>query len=816
MESLLQDLRFGVRILLRSPGITVSVIVALMLGIGANAAMFSVVDALLLHPLRYSDPGTLAVIWDRDAQGTVRNASAANYLDWREQAKSFSDLAAWRGASFVITGGDRPEQVLGANVTANFFRTLGVKPILGRTFLADEDGLVNPASASKVAVIGSRFWQESLGSDPNVLGREIKLNGTSYAIIGVAPAGFQFMSRAHQIWIPISINRQNRDYHYLAVVGRLKTKREAATAEMSTIARSLDQAYPKTNKGWTIEVDDLLEWLINRTFRTRLLLLFGAVGLVLLIACTNIASLLLARSATRNREVAVRISLGATRQRITRQLLTESVLLAVAGGAAGIGLAWWLIRMAPGFIPPNTIPTTAPIELSRLVVLFTVAITAVTGVLFGIAPALAATRADLQSALKDSSRGSTGGRAKQRFRQAMVAAEVAVALMLLASAGLMIESLLKMNQVDLGFDPRHVLTLRLFLPAAKYDSAKALRFHRQAVERIAALPGVQSVTVASNLPVERAITMEVPFDLLSSPPRDQGERPGVGYVSISDGYLRTLGIPLRRGRAFTEADTSTAPPVVILNEAFVDRYFPNENPVGKRILLNRPVLGGNGFEDTIQPEIVGVIGNVKLDNLFARTDPILYVPHAQNVWSTVSYFALRTNAQSVADAASLTTAIRRALADLDKDQPIDQLGSFDQVLANRFAEPRFQTELMGAFAVVALLLAIVGIYGVNAYSVMQRRNEIGLRMALGATPGQVLNDILKQGMLLTAIGITIGIAGALAIASLLKSVLVGVSATDPLTLAGVSLVLALVAAAACYVPARKATHIDPAIALRQE
>jgi predicted permease len=811
MESLLQDLRFGFRILMRSPGITLAVILALTLGIGANGAMFSLVDALLLHPLRYDDPGTLALVFDRDPGGVAQSASPANFIDWRK-AKSFSDLAAWRGGSYVITGGDRPEQVFGASVTANFFKTLGVKPILGRTFLPDEDGIDNPASASKVAMIGARFWQENFGSDPNVLGRQINLNGIPYAIIGVTPPEAQFMSRQPRVWIPLIVNRQNRDYHSLLVVGRLRTRREVAGAEMATLADSLAREYPKSNKGWGIVVDDLMEWVINRGFRTRLLLLFGAVGLVLLIACTNIASLLLARSAARNREVAVRVSLGATRARLTRQLLTESILLACAGGAAGIGLAWWLIRIAPAVLPPTALSTAAPIELNRLVVLFSVAITVITGVLFGIAPALAATRFDIQSSLKDSSRGSTGGPAKQRFRQMMVAAEVAVALMLLAGAGLMIESLQNMNQIDLGFDPRHVLTLRLFLPSAQYDAAKAFRFQTQALDRIAALPGVQSVTLASNLPLERAVTMEVPFDLPNAPSRELAERPGVGYISISTDYLKTLAIPVKRGRTFTDADNRNAPPVAMVNEAFVERYFPGQNPVGQRLLLNRPILGGTGFEESVFPEIVGVIGNVKLDNLLARTDPLLYVPQAQNVWSSVSYFAVRT----AMEGGSLAPAIRRSLMELDKDEPVDQLGSFDQILVSHMAEPRFQTQLMGAFALVALLLAIVGIYGVNAYAVEQRRNEIGLRMALGATPGQVLGEILKQGMRLTAIGIAIGLAGAVAIASLLKSVLVGVSATDPMTLGGVALLLALVAATACYIPARRATHIDPAIALRQE
>jgi putative ABC transport system permease protein len=810
MESVLQDLRFGFRILLRSPGISAAVIFALALGIGANAAMFGVVDALLLHPLRYNDPSTLALLFERDAQGVTRQVSAANFLDWRK-ARSFTELAAWRASSSVITGGDRPEQIAGATVTWNFFRTLGVKPLLGRTFLPDEDGLDNPAAASKVAVIGARFWQENLGGDPNVLGRNINLNGVSYVIVGVAPLGFQFL-RPHQIWIPLTLNRQNRDYHNLIVIGRLRARREIAVAEMSTMARALDQDYPKTNKGWTIEVDDLLEWLINRDFRTRLLLLFGAVGLVLLIACTNIASLLLARSAARKREVAVRISLGATRARLTRQLLTESLLLACAGGVAGIGLAWWLIHIAPGVVPPNAMPTAAPIELNRLVILFTLAITMLTGIIFGIAPALSASRSELQTALRDSSRGSTAGRSKQRFRQITVIAEVAVAFVLLASAGLMTESLRKMNDVEFGFNPKNVLTLRLLLPTANYDAAKALRYHQQALERIRALPGVESAAVASNLPLEHAITMEVPFDLTSSPPRAQGERPGIGYISMSSDYLKTLGIALKRGRAFTDADDHGSPPVVIVNEAFVDRYFPKQNPLGQRVLLNRPILGGSGFEDTVYPEIVGVIANVKLDNIFAANSPLLYVPHAQNVWATVAYFVVRSSTSG----SSLAPAIRNAVMDLDKSQPVDQLSSFDQILENRSAEPKFQTQLMGSFALVALMLAVVGIYGVNAYAVMQRRNEIGLRMALGATPGQVLREILKQGMWLTAIGIVVGLAGAVAIASLLKSVLVGVSATDPMTLGGVALLLALVAGIACYVPARKATHIDPAIALRQD
>ena len=572
-------------------------------------------------------------LWTRDPQGGVRKyVTAADFLDWRAQSKSFSDLAAWRGAAYVVTGGERPEQINGATVTANFFRTLGVKPVLGRTFLPEEDGLDRPAAASKVAVIGYRMWQDSLGSDPNVLGRTIKLNSIPYAIIGVLPQDFQFYSRTRNIWIPIALN-QNREYHYLLVFGRLKAPRERAQAEMSTIMHSIEEAYPK-NKGWAVQVDDLRESLINQGFRTRLMLLFGAVGLVLLIACTNIASLLLARSTGRNREIAVRISLGATKSRLTRQLLTESLLLSLLGGTLGLGLAWLLIRAAPGIVPPDAIPTAAPIQLSYVVVLFTMAISVITGILFGLAPAMTAARPDVQETLKDSSRGSTSGRGRQRFRQIMVMGEVAVALMLLASAGLMTESLRKMYDVDLGFNPKNVLMLRLFLPAAKYDARKALAFHRQALERIAALPGVTGVSIASNLPLEH-YTMEVPFDMDDAPPHDIAEKPAVPYVSISSEYVRTLGIPIKRGRAFTDADNENAPPVAVVNEAFAKRYFPQQDPVGQRVQLNRPILGKNGFEDTVHPEIVGVIGNVKLAGISRRPpDPILYVPaRAGQTWT---------------------------------------------------------------------------------------------------------------------------------------------------------------------------------------
>jgi putative ABC transport system permease protein len=814
MQSLFQDIQFGARVLLRSPGITLAVILALALGIGANTAMFSVVDALILHPLRYQNPSELVVVWDRDPQGQLRGSSSGDFLDWRK-AKSFSALAGWAGSTYTLTGLDRPLQIYGARVTAEFFKTLGVKPVLGRTFLEGEDGL-DAASASvspvsRVAVIGYDTWQNTMSGDPNVLGRTIRLNQTPYAIIGVMGPDFQFLSRRHQVWVPAVIDPVNRDYRYLTVVARLKASRGVAAAEMTALGQSLAEAYPKNNNGWSIQVQDFQDFLVNGRLRTRLLLLFAAVGAVLLLACTNVASLLLARSAARGREIAVRISMGATPGRVVRQLLTESVMLAMMGAALGLGLAALLIDLAPRFVPVNAIPTTAPIQLNLLVLSFTLGIALVTGVLFGLAPALSLARHDVRDTLNDASRGSTGGPGRQRFRQSMVVIEVAVALILLAGAALMAESLRRMTEIDLGFDVKRVLTLRLFLPAARYNAAQAYQFHMRAKEKIASLPGVESVGAGTNLPLVR-LSMYAPYDLDTAPPRGPAERPDVGYASISPGYLQTLGIPLKRGRDFTDYDRAGAPAVALINEAFASAQFPNQDPVGRQLLVNPPVLGQNGFGETLRAEIVGIAGNVKLGDLSAAPEPILYIPLAQNVWSTITYLTIRTRG----DAASLGPAIRREMADLDKEQPVEQIGSMEQSFSDQFAEPRFQSRVMGAFAALALVLAVVGIYGVNAYSVTQRQRELGVRIALGARPGDVLREALGEGLKLSAVGIALGLAGAYAMNSVFRSVLVGVTAVNPVTILAAAGVLAAIALIACYIPARRATRIDPASALRQE
>jgi putative ABC transport system permease protein len=589
----------------------------------------------------------------------------------------------------------------------------------------------------------------------------------------------------------------------------MASTRARATAEMAVISRSLGETYPKSDKGWTVQVDDFQEWLLNRTFRTRLLLLCGAVGMVLLIACTNVASLLLARTAAREREIAVRVSLGASRSRLVGQLLTESALLALAGGGLGLAIAWALIRVAPKIVPPNAIPG-GPVELSVPVVWFTLTVSVLTCILFGLAPALAAARGDVQPALKDSSRGATAGRKRLRFRQIMVAAEVAIALMLLAITGLMIASLRDLTRVDPGFDPKNVLTLRMYLPAAKYDAAHALGFYRAGLERIAALPGVKSVTVGSSLPPPPLGTMEVRFEPEGLPPSSEGEFPSAPYVAAGADYFHTLGIPLKRGRFFTDADNEKAPLMAILNEAFVARYYPDQDPIGRRILVNRPIRFAG--EEQVKVEVVGVVGNIKLSDLSVEPKPIMYVPHTQNPFSRVVWFAARTDGDPLA----LGSAVRKEFTSIDPEQPVEQVGSLELMLNGQFAQPRFQTGLMSSFALMALILASVGIYGVNAYSVTQRRNEIGLRMALGASPGAVLGEVIGQGMRLIAIGIAAGLVGAAAISFWLRSVLVGTGRPDPIAFLGAALVLAMVATLACYFPARKATRIDPAIALRAE
>jgi putative ABC transport system permease protein len=803
-----QNFRVAVRLLLRAPGIAFSIILILALGMGANSAIFGVLNGLVLRPVSYPDFENLVFLWSYDWQGVRNNTAPANFMDWRAQSKSLSDFSAWAAVSVTVTGGGRPRQIAGAAVTANFFQTLGVKPLLGRVFLPGEDGLDGGSSVAKSAIVSYRYWQEELAGDPNVLGRSIDLDFEPYTIVGVMPRDFQFWWRAHDVWTPISMDVHDRQDFGVAVIARRKVPLARAAAEMNVIASSLADMYPNTNRGWTVRVEDFRDRLLTSTSRNRLWLLSGAVGLLLLIACTNVASLLLARSAAREREMAVRMALGATGGRIAAQLFTESGILSAAGGALGLAIAWVLTRAAPKFVPSNVIP--APIQLNTAVALFTVGLSALTTMLCGLAPVLAVRQSGIQRTLKDVSRGSTAGRNRQRFRQAMVAVETGLALVLLTCGGVMIEGLRSLVRGDAGFDPKNVLTLRLFLPFAKYSAEAALRFRRTALQRIAALPGVSDVTAATTLPPLN--NMEVPLNVEGAPPRAIGKEFSVPYAAVSPDFFRTLKIPLKQGRYFTEADDERAPAVAIVNEAFSARYLPSGDPLGKRVVVRRPLLGSNKFASAERLQIVGVVGNVKMRPTDPELKPILYVPEPQGNFSTGVWFAARTNL----DPPELASAVRGVFMSLDRDQPIEQLGTLEQLVDSQLAQPRFQTGLMTVFALLALLLASIGVYGINAYAVAQRRSEIGLRMALGATPGVVVREIVARGMIPVAVGMGAGLTGAIAAASLLRTVLVGAGAFNPLAFVAAALVLVVVSAAACYIPARRAARIDPAIALRAD
>jgi putative ABC transport system permease protein len=804
MENLLKDFRFGVRVLRRMPLISVSIVLVLAFGIGANSAMFAVVDGLLLHSVHYPDPQTLAFVWSVNEQDAVSNASPGDYLDWRAKASTVSDLAAWNPTTFVFRGGERPRQLAGARVTANFFRTLRVKPFLGRTFLPDEDGLDHPDNASRVAVISYRLWQEELGADPNVLGRPVNVDTVPYTIVGVMPPDFQFWWRPHDLWIPVTLDRQQRDYRNLAVVARLSAPRARMEAEMNLIARDLSAAYPKSDKGWTIRIENLEERLLNRSFRLRLLLSSAAVGLVLLIACANVTALLLARSAARQQEFAVRISLGATAWRLGRQLLAESALLAIAGGSLGLALAWTLVLGIPRFVPADVIPVGA-IELGTGVIVFCIAASALTCLLVGLAPAVSVARSGPGATLKNSSRGATAGRSRQRFQRTLVVGEIATALMLLAGAWLMAGSLNAMTALDLGFNPHDVLTVRIVLPAAKYDGPQGARFFAQARETLAQMPQVEDATLGSTLPLSGDIY--VSFERQDAP-RDAGHRPRAQYSAIGADYFETLKIPLKRGRLFTEADNEHSKLVALVSEQFAARYFPDRDPIGEPLLISRPTRTQG--QEKVTVEIAGVVGDINVTNLLIDARAMIYVPYSQNPFARNVGFAVRSREGT----AGLASAIRAAFASLDPEQPVEQMTTLDQLLDQVYAEPRFQTTLMISFAILALLLASIGVYGVNAYAVTQRRNEIGLRMALGASQGAVLRDVLGLGLRLIALGIGVGLIAAAGMTMWLRSLVVGTGKIDPIAFAGAAVVLGAVAILACYLPARRATRIDPAVALR--
>jgi putative ABC transport system permease protein len=810
MDSLLQDLRYAVRVLLKKPGFTALSVIALALGIGANSAIFSVVNAVLLRSLPYDDPERLVMVWGTMPQTDRASVSPADFIDYQEQNRVFEQVAAFNAAGFTLTGAEEPEQIRGARVSSGFFSVLGVRPTAGRAFHAEDD----KPGAARVVVLGQKLWHRRFNSDQNIIGRNITLNGQSFTVIGIMPAEFQFtvpgiFRTPAELWTPSALVKDNttRGNQYLRVIGRLKpgVSMERAQAEMTTIASQLQQEYPNTNSGLGVRLIGLHEQVVGN-IRSALLILLGTVGFVLLIACANVANLFLARAAARQKEIAIKMALGATRARLARQLLTESMLLALIGGAFGILLALWSTDVLVSLSPAN-LPRVKEVGVDRYVLGFTLLISILTGALFGLAPALQASKPDLNETLKEGSRGSSENLGRGSLRRLLVVSEVALALVLLIGAGLMIKSFLRLSEVNAGFNPQNVLTMMLSLPRAKYKEPHSqAAFFQEAFERIKGLPGVEAVGAINDLPLggDRDSTA---FAVEGRPALPPGQQPNTEWRLVNADYFKAMSVPLLKGRAFTEEDKSDAPPVVVINDSFARRFFPDEDPIGKRVILNLAISN----PAPAPREIVGVAGDVRDLGLDAEPQPEVYAPYLQE---TVSYMALMVKSNT--DPAGLATAVRSQVLAIDKDQPISGIQSMGQIVKESVAGRQFNMMLFAIFAGVALLLAAVGIYGVMAYSVTQRTHEIGIRMALGANHRDVLRLIVGQGMTMALVGVGLGLAVALILTRVMASLLYEVSATDPLTFAAIAFLLAAVALLACYIPARRAMNVDPMVALRYE
>jgi putative ABC transport system permease protein len=804
MGNLIQDLRYAARTMLKQKGFTVVAVAALALGIGANTAIFTVVNAVVLRPLPYDDPDRLVWLWDTQPQLATAPASLPDFIDWRDQNQSFEYLAAYQSGNMFVDDGNGAQDTKVGLVTPDLFSLFREKPLLGRTFTEEE----TQPGRFRVAVLSQNMWRRRFGSDPNVLGQTLQLSGFAYTIIGVIPAGFSFPDES-ELWrpLPIDPNKLDRGPHYLRVIGRLKAgvALAQAQAEMSAIAARLAGQYPEKIAGHGIKLQ-LLSDVVIGDIKPALFVLLGAVGFVLLIACANVANLLLARAGARQREIAVRTALGASRSRIVRQLLTESVLLAVAGGSAGLLVAVWGVNPLVS-LSTETIPRVREIAIDARVACFTLLISLLTGVVFGLIPALQVSKPDLNDALKESGR-TTAGLRRNRLRSLLVVSEIAASLVLLAGAGLMIKSFAKLNHVDPGFNPDKLLTMGVTLLRSKYpEDAKVAAFYSQLLERVAAAPGVKSAGAITELPLSGSNTSDY-FTIEGRPAVAKEEQPLTECRTITPHYFDAMEIPLLKGRDFTENDTKQTPNVAVINEAFARRHFAEEDPIGHRIKLQ------GQFRDPLL--IVGVVGNVRDFGLDEQPTPEAYLPYLQNPLSETYDRSLTIVVRTKSDPGTIAGALRADLFSLDKSLPVQKLKPMSEYLRDSLSRRRFNMVLLSVFASVALLLAAVGIYGVISYGVAQRTHEIGIRVAIGAQARDILKLVIGQAMLLTLVGIAAGLASAFALTRLMESLLFGVSATDPLTFAMISVILTGVALGACFVPARRAMKVDPIVALRYE
>jgi putative ABC transport system permease protein len=799
--------------LFKRPAFTAVVVIVLALGIGASTAIFSVVNAVLLKPLPYENADRLVWIWETNPKAEIETEplSTPNYLDYKTRNQSFDDMGAFASSSITLTAADgEPERIPIAYVTDSFFSTLGAEALTGRTFMPEEDKPNN----NRFVVLSHGLWQRRFNSNPAIIDNAITLNGNPYTVVGVMPPEFQTPQpgsrRPAQMWLPLGADyaRDGRRADFLGVVARLKpdVSLEQASADMNTIAANLEQEYPQANAGFSIIALSLHERFVGN-IRPTLIVLFGAVGFLLLIACVNVANLLLARSASRQKEIAIRTALGAKRGRVAQQLLTESVILSIAGGALGLIVGIWGVELLMALAPTN-IPRLAEVTVDGRVLGFALAVSVLTGILFGLAPALQASNPNLNETLKEGGRGGAEGVRGGRLRRVLVAAEIALALVPLIGAGLMVKSFMKLQDVNPGFNPNRMLTVDLLLPASKYkENAQVTAFYQQLLGGVKAMPGVEAASAIDTIPLSGGGNV-LAFQIENRPPQNVDTIPDAEVRVVTPEYFNTMNIPLVSGRLLSEQDSDKSPVAVIVNETLARRYFPDEDPIGKRVNLGNP-------QTSPWRTIVGVVRDTRQSEINKEPYSQMYGVHMQVPRRAMSLL-VRTNNNPL----DLVAAIRSQVTEMDASLPLYNIRTMEQILADSIATPRFNMLLMGIFAVVALMLAAIGIYGVMSYAVAQRTHEIGVRMALGASSGDVLKMIVRQGMTLTLIGVVAGLGMAMGLAwsisTLLSELLYDVGGTDPVTFAAIAIILSAVALVACLVPARRATRVDPMVALRYE
>ena len=811
MSLWLKELRHSVRTLRQSPGFTAVAILTLAIGIGANTAIFSFVDAMLLKPLPYPDADRIVRVMEKPPRGARNGISTLNFLDWQRDNTVFDFMSAQTGDAVTLTGGSEPIQLRGALVSAGYFKVFGAEPELGRTFLPGEDEL----GKHHVAVISHAVWASQFGSDPSIATRTVLLNNEPHTIVGVLPARSAFDRAPVQIWRPLAFRPSNmtRDFHWMISFARLKdgVTLAQARANMDAIGKRIENDFPASNKGWGVVVEPYAETLINPQARTIILLLLSSTGFLLLIGCANLANLALARGVSREREVVVRASLGAGRWDLIRQFLTENVLLSICGGLFGLAIGYGLMKAMGLMLPPFTLPREVNASIDARVLLFALIVSIATGMLFGMAPALQATKPDLAAAMKEEGRGSSGGAGRRRLRDSLIVAEIALAFMLLVVSGLMMRSFLGLLNIDAGFDSNNLLTMRLPATIEQFPEPEQMnRYLREVRTAVEAVPGVRETAYSCAAPMQ-GTCYGMPMQVASKPRVDVANRDGGFYKVVSPSYFSALGIKPIKGRLLADTDTSNSPPVLVMNERLANRYFPKEDPIGQRILIQKIVPGKTELGDDIAWEVVGVIGDEKIGGPEDVQSAGVYVSNEQT-----PVYGMVLNIRASVNPLTLQQPITAAIRSVNKDQAISDIRSVDQIRDQSMGGRRLVSVLLGTFATVALVLAGLGIYGVISYNVALRTREMGIRAALGATERSLLRLILDRGVRLTLVGLAIGTGGAIALTRLMATLLFGVGARDPLTMVSVGVILAGVAIIASYVPARRATRVDPVVALRYE